>query len=195
MRPAVFLDRDGTIIRHVHHLHRVSDVELEPGAAEAIAALRDAGFLAIVATNQSVVGRGLLTPEGLEEIHAVMVARLLAAHPAAALEAIYWNAHLPSPEGMAPHSDRKPGPGMLLRAAAEHQIDLGASWMVGDSISDVEAGRRAGCRGSILVRTGLGEGFRSQADPATMLARDLGEAAQIIIASARESGSSGSARR
>ncbi|MGA1058110.1 MAG: D-glycero-alpha-D-manno-heptose-1,7-bisphosphate 7-phosphatase [Phycisphaerales bacterium] len=195
MRPAVFLDRDGTIIRHVHHLHRVEDVQLEPGAAEAIAALREAGFLAIVATNQSVVGRGLLTPEGLEEIHAVMLERLRGAHPAAVVDAIYWNPHLPPRDTEDPPPERKPGPGMLLRAANEHRIDLGASWMVGDSISDVDAGRRAGCRGSILVETGLGGRARLEADPATILARDLAEAAQIILASAQESGSAEAARR
>ncbi len=69
MRPAVFLDRDGTVIEHVHHLRRVEDVRLEHGAADAIASLRRAGYLAVLVTNQSVVGRGLLTAEGLGEIH------------------------------------------------------------------------------------------------------------------------------
>ena len=194
MRPAVFLDRDGTVIEHVHHLRRVEDVRLEHGAAAAIASLRRAGYLAVLATNQSVVGRGLLTAEGLGEIHESMLEALEAEDPDARLDAIYWNPHTPS-EQEPEHPDRKPGPGMLLRAATERGIDLASSWMIGDSISDVLAGRRAGCRGSILVRTGLGRQAMTAADSGTILAASLAEAARIILGSSLAGGSADPARR
>ncbi len=117
-----------------------------------------------------------------------MLAALAAQDPDARLDAIYWNPHTPT-EQESEHPDRKPGPGMLLRAAAEHGIDLASSWMVGDSISDVLAGRRAGCRGSILVRTGLGRQAMIAADPGTILAASLSEAARIILGSGRTGGS------
>lgn len=185
MRPAVFLDRDGTVIEHVHHLHRLEDVRLERGAAAAIASLRRAGYLAVLATNQSVVGRGLLSPEGLDEIHRSMLEALVLEDPDSRLDAIYWNPH-PPPEGDAePHPDRKPSPGMLVRAAVDLGIDLASSWMVGDSVSDVLAGQRAGCGGSILVRTGLGGQAVTAADPGTIVAASLAEAAGIILESGR----------
>jgi D-glycero-D-manno-heptose 1,7-bisphosphate phosphatase len=153
-RPAVFLDRDGTIIEHVHYLRDPADVRLLPGAAEAVRRLRDAGFARVVVTNQSAIGRGMLTEERLAEIHAEMNHQLAA--EGEAIDAIYHCSVAPSSDDPAAleHPDRKPGPGMLLRAAAELGLDLGASWMVGDMISDVLAGVNAGCRGSILVRSG-----------------------------------------
>lgn len=192
MRPAFFLDRDGTIIEHVHHLHRVEDVRLVPGAAAAIARARRSGYLAIVVTNQSVVGRGLVTAAGLEEIHGEMGRQLVAANPDALIDALYWNPHLPEASGEQPHPDRKPGPGMLLQAAVEHEVDLARSWMVGDSLSDTEAGRRAGCAGSVLVRTGLGGHASKAADPGTPVVGNLAEAIDFVL---RSGGSLEAARR
>lgn len=151
LAPAVFLDRDGTIIRHVHHLADPADVELLPDAPKTISALQDQGFKCVVVTNQSVVERGLLTPEGLEEVHAEIAAQLAAFD--VVLDGWY---HCPiAPQESDPtvveYFDRKPGPGMLFRAARDMGLDLSRSWMVGDAISDVCAGRRAGCQGSILL--------------------------------------------
>lgn len=154
-RPAVFLDRDGTLIEHVHYLRDPGEVRLLPGAPEALARLRDAGYALVLVTNQSAIGRGLLTVETLGEVHEAM-ARLLAEHDVA-LDAIFYCPEAPPRDGdrtAVDHPDRKPGPGMLLRAAAELGLDLGASWMIGDMISDALAGRNAGCRDSLLVRTG-----------------------------------------
>lgn len=178
-RTAVFLDRDGTVIEHVHHLHRREDVRLVAGAAAAIRRLRSCGHLAILATNQSVVGRGLLSAEGLAEIHSLLQRLLL--REGAQLDAVYWNPHPPPEQGQLCHPDRKPQPGMLLRAAKEHGIDLVRSWMVGDSISDALAGRAAGCR-AILVGTGLGRRAETPADPRILWASDLAEAAAIVAA-------------
>jgi mannose-1-phosphate guanylyltransferase len=152
-RPAVFLDRDGTVIEHVPYLSDPALVRLLPGSAEALVRLRRAGFARVLVTNQSAIGRGMLTEGRLEEIHAEMSRQLAAC--GATLDAIYYCPAAPSGDDRTTIEcpDRKPGPGMLLRAAADLKLDLGASWMIGDLISDVLAGLNAGCR-SILVRSG-----------------------------------------
>lgn len=157
MQPAVFFDRDGTIIEQVHYLNQVEQVRLLPGAAQTIDALRKLGFKIIVVTNQAVIGKGLLTVEGLHDIQAEFDRQLQA-------EGTFVDAWYYCPEvRTAPdrvsvdHPDRKPGPGMLLQAAREHNLDLSESWMVGDMLSDTLAGRNAGCRSTILVQTGLAD--------------------------------------
>jgi D,D-heptose 1,7-bisphosphate phosphatase len=155
LRPAVFLDRDGTLIEHVHYLNDPSAVRLLPGVPEALSRLRDAGYALVVVTNQSAIARGMLTVETLDAIHDVMN-RQLAAHDVA-LDGIYYCPEAPSRDGdrtALDHPDRKPGPGMLHRAARELGLDLSRSWMIGDMISDALAGTNAGCRGALLVRTG-----------------------------------------
>ena len=131
MRPAVFLDRDGTIIEHVHHLTDPDDVRLIPGAAKAIRLLRSAGYACVVVTNQSVIGRGMLTVDGLERVHDEMH-RQLTQH-GAELDGIYYCPVLPaaSDRTIVEHPDRKPGPGMLLRASQDLDLDLSRSWMIG----------------------------------------------------------------
>ena len=152
-RPAAFLDRDGTIIEHVHYLSDPALIRLLPGAAEALRQLRRAGFARVLVTNQSAVGRGMFTVERLEEIHAELERQLAAS--GATLDAIYYCTAAPADDDrtVIENPDRKPGPGMLLRAAEDLGLDLAASWMIGDLISDVLAGLNAGCR-SILVRSG-----------------------------------------
>lgn len=156
MTPAVFLDRDGTIIELVHHLNDPADVKLIDGAGEAIKALRDAGYDVVIVTNQSVIGRGKLTVEGLAEVHAEMNRQLDAFD--ARIDKIYFCPLKPVQKDPTVIEDpmRKPGPGMLLEAAKVHKLDLDQSWMLGDTVSDMAAGRNAGCR-SILVRTGYGQ--------------------------------------
>lgn|GEM_PF-314078 len=155
-RPAVFLDRDGTLIEQVHYLSDPKAVRVLPGIALALRRLREAGFANVVVTNQSAVGRGMFPEERLHVIHEEMNRQL--AEEGAAIDAIYYCTHAPSVEDRTAieHPDRKPAPGMLLRAAADLDLDLSASWMVGDMISDVLTGINAGCRGSVLVRTGKG---------------------------------------
>jgi D,D-heptose 1,7-bisphosphate phosphatase len=153
LRAAVFLDRDGTLIDHVAYLSDPARVSLLPGAAEALRRLRRAGFARVLVTNQSAIGRGILAEDRLDEIHAELV-RQLALH-GATLDGIYYCPDVPEGDDRAvvEKPNRKPGPGMLLRAAAELQLDLKRSWMVGDLISDVLAGHNAGCQ-SILVQSG-----------------------------------------
>ena len=153
-RPAVFLDRDGTIIEHVHYLANPNEVRLLPGAADGIRRLRQAGMACVVVSNQSAVGRGIITLEQLATIHHEMNRQLAAEQTQ--VDAIYFCPL--APQGDDPlvieHIDRKPAPGMLYQAAKALRLDLDASWMVGDMITDVMAGWNAGCRGSILIRTG-----------------------------------------
>jgi D-glycero-D-manno-heptose 1,7-bisphosphate phosphatase len=180
VRPAAFLDRDGTVIELVHHLTDPGGLRLIPGAAAAIARLNARGIAVVVVTNQSVIGRGKLTEAGLAEIHAELTRQLAA--EGAALDAIL---HCPvAPTVTDPrvieHPDRKPGPGMLLRAAGELGLALPRSVMVGDTISDMLAGRNAGVAATVLVRTGYG-GRTPLPDPAIdHVAVDMAEAGEIV---------------
>ncbi len=155
-RPAVFLDRDGTLIREADYLRSPGQVRLLPRAAEAVRRLNDAGFAVVVATNQSGIARGLLTERDLDSIHTLLYNRL--AKRAAHLDAVYFCPHHPS-EGLPSYRRRcdcrKPAPGMILRAARELDLDLTRCFAVGDSQRDLAAGRTAGCR-TVLVRTGYG---------------------------------------
>jgi D-glycero-D-manno-heptose 1,7-bisphosphate phosphatase len=150
-RPAVFLDRDGTIAEEVGYLNHPSRFRIFPFAAAAIRSLNEAGLPVVVVSNQSGVGRGYF-PESL--VHAVneqMKKDLAAA--GARIDAVYY-----CPHTSADHCDcRKPKTGLLERAAREHSLDLPRSFVVGDRYGDIELARNVRARG-ILVRTGYGEG-------------------------------------
>jgi D-glycero-D-manno-heptose 1,7-bisphosphate phosphatase len=180
VKPAVFLDRDGTLVELVHHLTDPADLRVLPGAAESLNALHEHGYTCVVVTNQSAIGRGMMTIDRLGEVHCEFERQL-------ALQGAHVDAHYFCP--VAPtvkdptvieHPDRKPGPGLLLRAAREHDLDLERSWMVGDTISDLLAGRNAGCRASILVRTGYGAGLDAT-NYADHIADDISGATEIIL--------------
>ena len=183
-RPAVILDRDGTIIEQVHHIRRTADVYLLPGAAEALRLLRAAGLPCVLVSNQSVIGRGIATVEDVAAVQAEVVRQLETAD--AAIDGWYFCPVAPAAAGtnrvVVEHPDRKPGPGMLLRAAAEMSLDLASSWMVGDMLSDILAGRNAGVRGTVLVRTGHGAGVEVPDGAADHVASDLFAAAEWILA-------------
>jgi D-glycero-D-manno-heptose 1,7-bisphosphate phosphatase len=155
-RPAIFLDRDGVVIEDSHYLGDPSRVRLVPGAAEAVALLNRAGWVVVVVTNQSGVARGMFTEADVAAVHEHL-AELLRGY-GARVDAFHHCPHHPEAE-VAEYrvvcACRKPRAGMLLRAAGELGIDLAASWMIGDRVSDLEAGAAAGCR-TALVRTGYG---------------------------------------
>ena len=186
-RPAVFLDRDGTVIEHVHYLSDPADVRLLPGAGDALAKLRRAGFLCVLITNQSAIGRGMISESRLHEIHAEMNRQL--AERGTALDGIYYCPDVPSGDDrtVVENPNRKPGPGMLFQAASDLGLELEESWMVGDLISDVLAGHNAGCR-SILVSSGQ-RSLSSGEPPVTtsnyLRAPDLANAAEMILNSQR----------
>ena len=147
---AVFLDRDGVINKYVGFLRNIDDFELLDGVSKAIRKINESGYLAIVVTNQPVIARGEVSFAELTEIHNKM--ETLLGEDGAYLDAIYFCPHHPDkgfdgeiPELKFDCDCRKPKPGMLIKAAKEFNIDLTKSWMVGDSDSDIMAGKNAGC--------------------------------------------------
>ena len=147
-RPAVFLDRDGTLMEEVNYCRDPAQVQLFKGVPSALRELKQAGFLLILITNQSGIGRGILSTADFDAVQAEFLRQL--GYPGI-IDAVYFAPEAPG----EPSTRRKPAPGMLLEAAAEHDIDLSASWTIGDKSSDIEAGRAAGTR-TILVLTGYG---------------------------------------
>ena len=158
MRPAVFIDRDGTLTEEVGYVNHPSRLRLLPRSAEAIRRLNRAGVAAVVVTNQAGLARGYFTESILEAVNADLVAQL--AHAGAHLDGLYWCPHHPT-EGVEPYrmlcDCRKPKPGLLIRAADELQLALPRSVMVGDKASDLAVAPKVGAR-SVLVLTGYGRG-------------------------------------
>lgn len=153
--PAVFLDRDGVLIEDADLLVSQTQVRLIKGAAEAVRSLCFSGYLVVVVSNQTVVARGLATEEDVRAVND-HIQRLLLAEGGVTVDAFYFCPHHPNatlPEYRVVCACRKPRPGMLLGAAVDLGIDLAASFMVGDRMSDVVAGQRAGCR-TVLVQSG-----------------------------------------
>jgi D-glycero-D-manno-heptose 1,7-bisphosphate phosphatase len=155
LRRAAFLDRDGVINEDRHYVHRIEDFHFLPGAVDALRRLQDAGHALVVVTNQGGVGLGLYSEADVARLHAYMRSELAAA--GVRLDAVYHCPHhprSPDPVWRVPCECRKPAPGMLQRAARELGLDLGASLMVGDKASDLEAARAAGVPRRYLVRSG-----------------------------------------
>jgi D-glycero-D-manno-heptose 1,7-bisphosphate phosphatase len=140
---AAFLDRDGVLNRKMpegQYVTRWEEMRFLPCVAGAIILLRQAGFRVVVVSNQRCVAKGLLTVQKLESMHRRMCEKF--ASEGATIDAVYYCPHDTEP----PCACRKPAPGLLLEAAREHLIDLGSSWMIGDTTGDMEAGRKAGCK-------------------------------------------------
>jgi len=170
---AVFLDRDGTLMADVGYPRHPDQVTLLPGAAEGLAACRDAGFRLAIISNQSGVGRGYFGADAVRAVHQRLL-DLLAAEGVPIDDAQYC-LHAPEDDCAC----RKPSPLMIERSARQLGVDLAASFMVGDKPSDVEAGRRAGCR-TILLSPGTA---RSDGSTADFVAGDWEACARIILAS------------
>lgn len=192
MNKAVFLDRDHTIIEDPGYLSDPAGVKLLAGVAGAIRSLAAAGYKIVVVTNQSGVARGMLTEETLEKIHTELRGQLSA--DGADLDAIYYCPYHPAGtiQRYARESDlRKPNPGMLLKAAVDLELELSASWMVGDSPRDIQAGRRAGCSTIRLCggdASTCGEKTDEEAR-ADFTAANLAEAAEVILSHSNRAGS------
>jgi D-glycero-D-manno-heptose 1,7-bisphosphate phosphatase len=155
MNRAVFLDRDGVLVEDVHLLQAADQLRLLPGVSAALLALDRAGLRLVVVTNQTVVARGLIGEGAVEAIHGELN-RLLLAAGAPPIASFYYCPHHPRATLPAYRMEcdcRKPRPGMLVRAARDHGLDLGASFMVGDRPTDIMAGALAGCR-TVLVQSG-----------------------------------------
>jgi histidinol-phosphate phosphatase family protein len=166
MRPAVFLDRDGTVVEDTGYLADAADVRLLPGAAEAIRSLSDDGYAVVVVSNQSGVARGIVSPDAAAEVHDRLVALL--EDEEAHIDGAYYCFHGPD----AGCDCRKPAAGLLRRAVADLDLDVSRSFAVGDAVRDVEAGASVGCV-SILLADNDVEGWRT--------APDLRSAAALIL--------------
>ncbi len=189
---ALFLDRDGVIVEEMGYLGRSEDVRLIPGASEAIARANGLDVPVVVVTNQAGIGRGHYDWSGFESVNRQMSRQL--AEEGAWLDAIFACAFHPDalpPYQAVDHFGRKPEPGMLLRAARDMMIDLPASWIIGDTVSDILAGRRAQLKGAVLVLTGYGARDRdkviamSDGEFPVLIASTLGVAARMIPLLAR----------
>jgi D-glycero-D-manno-heptose 1,7-bisphosphate phosphatase len=160
-KPAVFLDRDGVLNEEVGYIHNVEDLNLIPGVAQAIRRLNDRNLFCCLVSNQSGPARGYYPTSHVDALHD-RLCNLLAKEAGAHLDALYYCPYLSKPEG-GTHPKytlwstwRKPNTGMLVAAAWEHDLDLNASFMVGDKATDVDMAHNTGCRG-ILVQTGFGD--------------------------------------
>lgn len=181
-KPAVFLDRDGTINIDKDYLYKVEDFEFVTGAPEAIRALKDSGYLVIVVTNQSGIARGYYNLNDVSALHEYVQKELR--QYKTSIDAFYVCPHHPEKgqgEFRVECDCRKGAPGMLLQAAKEYDVDLSKSFMIGDKMADVEAGENAGCH-PIMVLTGYGsmESKKIRNDRVALCA-DLSEAVKLIL--------------
>lgn len=168
----VFIDRDGTLIEEVNFLHRVEDLRYFPFTDESVKTLKENGFLVVLVTNQSGIGRGIYTVDDMNSVHERIQADLTEK-----LDAIYFCPHLPDADCQC----RKPRLGMIEAAMADLPIDLENSWMIGDKNLDVELGLNAGIK-PIMVMTGYGKKhFPELARPPYAVAENLIEAVKIIV--------------
>jgi len=178
MKRAVFLDRDGTLIEDKDYLHRPEEVVIFPGAGDASRRLQDAGFLLIIVTNQSGIGRGYFTSEDCERVHQYLASEF--AKFGVSFAKIYIAPEAPN----RPSRGRKPSPQFLFDARDEFGIDLTQSYIVGDKLIDLECGWNAKVKQSILVRTGYGGKFeKSNPEVAqrTLVVDDIRAAADWIL--------------
>ncbi len=171
-QPAIFVDRDGTLIEEVNYLSRVEDLRIFPFTAPALKLLKDNGFLIIVVTNQSGIGRDVYTEAAMHTVHDQIQAEL-----GGAIDAFYFCPHLPD----AGCNCRKPNLGMIETARSDFDIDMTRSWTIGDKDLDVKLGQKAGIA-TAMVLTGYGSKHKPflEYDP-DLFADDLGQAAARIV--------------
>src|SRR5213083_3295885 len=175
LSPAVFIDRDGTIMQDADYCSDPREVKIFPRVAEALRRLKSKGFKLIIITNQSGIGRGFFTVEQYRAVEAEVLRQL----GAGLIDATYFCPDVPGQHS----SCRKPAPGMIVQATREHRIDLSRSFFIGDKEIDAECGRNVGMR-TIRVQTGFdGDTTDTVADT---VARDLVAAAKIIVDLANE---------
>ncbi len=171
-QPAIFLDRDGTLVEEVNYLSTPEDLRLFHYSGSAVKLFKESGFLVFVVTNQSGIGRGIFDEAAMNSIHEEIQQQL-----SGAIDAFYFCPHLPCDGCRC----RKPGPGMIEAASADFAIDLKNSWMIGDKKIDVETGINVGVK-TAFVLTGYGQRHRASLErQPDLIANDLGEAAFSIF--------------
>ncbi len=183
MLRAVFLDRDGVITQEPpHYAHRPDQLALIPRSGEAVRLLNENEILVVVVSNQAGIAHGYFREEDTALFNRALGEELgkLGAH----IDAFYYCQHHPEAEMEDYRTDcdcRKPGPGMLLKAARDMGIDLPKSFMIGDKLTDIESGKKAGC-GTVLVKTGQGmEALKNGSIWCDFIADDLYQAAEYIL--------------
>lgn len=186
MNKAIFLDRDGTINEDVHFLTRIQDIKIFEGVKEALLNFRNAGFLNIIVSNQSGVARGYLT---MSELNAITdeISKILENDGKTLINDVYYSPYLADgtiEEFKIDHDDRKPKPGMIVKAIKKHNIDRSQSWMIGDSLRDIQCAENAGVK-KILVKTGKGKAELIKCNEENLIpdyvAEDLFDASQFIL--------------
>jgi D-glycero-D-manno-heptose 1,7-bisphosphate phosphatase len=179
-RRAIFLDRDGTLNADVGFTQRPADLQLLDGVVSGLRQFQQLGFQLIITTNQSGIARGYFGEPEMHAFNAALVQQLRTEN--VTIAAIYFCPFHPT-EGVGEYRRdsplRKPNPGMILQAAADHNLDLGASLAIGDKASDVAAGRAAGCR-TVLVRSGTVDPGEASSEQADFVAADLVAAAEFV---------------
>ncbi len=181
MNKAVFLDRDGVIIKQIHHLHKLEQLRVLAGVGRAIKELNQLGFLVIIATNQGgMIARGLMSEKYANHINTVLIKRLKKCQ--AKIDAIYYCPH--HPKGIIKKysrncSCRKPKIGLIKQAAKDFNINLKNSFLIGDMTSDILAGQRAGLK-TILVKTGYSGSDKLHKVEPDYIAKNLAEALKFI---------------
>jgi D-glycero-D-manno-heptose 1,7-bisphosphate phosphatase len=178
-RPAVFFDRDGTLMEDAHYCGDPALVRMYAGVPEGLRKLKAAGFRTFIVSNQSGIGRGYIT----EEQYRAVQAELLAQIGEGLIDASYFCPDAPGVVSLC----RKPEPGMVLQAVRDYEIDLPRSYIVGDKAADVECGRRAGMK-TILVLTGYGAEQQCASD---YRVRDVVEAMELISSPQKHGGGGG----
>jgi D-glycero-D-manno-heptose 1,7-bisphosphate phosphatase len=170
LSPAVFLDRDGTLMEEVHYCNDPSQVRVYPGVPAALGRLKAAGLRTFIVTNQSGIGRGLITDEQYQQVQAELLRQL----GPGLIDKTYYCPDAPT----VPSARRKPAPGMVWEAAEEFGVDLPKSFLIGDKAADIECASRAGTHG-ILVMTGYGA-EQHNCSP-EFRAKDLVEAVEMLL--------------
>lgn len=179
LKRAVFMDRDGTLNEETGHLHRLEDWIWTPGALDAVKGFNNLGFLVIVVSNQAGIARGYYTIREVNCLHDRI--QKTAAAAGARIDSFYYCPHHPQYGEVRNCSCRKPKPGLLLQAHYEHRIDLVRSFMIGDRVSDIQAGEAAGAK-TILVKTGYGKSEQQKLPASQTTAENLYAAYEQIMA-------------
>lgn len=200
LRPAIFLDRDGTVTDEVGYINHISRAKIYPYAPEAVRMLKSTGLPVIIVTNQSGVGRGYFTEEIVDQVHRMVQDALEAA--GTSVDAFYFCPHHPSAAIDSYRQEcscRKPGTRMPEQAAEQFGIDLGSSYMVGDTYRDMQMGFNIGAR-TILLMTGYGRGeyeYRRHNWPRMpdLIAQDLLDAARLVLKELNGAAGPGAAMR
>ena len=190
--PALFLDRDGVVVEETGYLCKVENIAIVSGAAAVMAAANQRDIPVVLVTNQAGIGRGYYGWDDFAAVQNAISSRLEAL--GARFDAVYACPHHPAGKGAFLHPDhpaRKPNPGMILRAAGDLALDLHKSWLVGDKTIDIEAAKRGGLAGALLVMTGYGETDRlrsaalAAADFEVRFGQSITEAVSLPILAAR----------